>query len=225
MTIWRRQCIDFTVRYMYEKKEIKVVAFDLDNTLYDQDEYYKQVIAEFAIDRNLVYEELLEIFCKIKESSRDIFGDILSEYGIFTSELQEAIFEKYNKIDAKIKLFDNAVEAIKFLTEKKIKIAIITNGVITAQQNKIRCLGIENMFNIIIYARTWGKEFEKPHERSFSYLLEWCNCSAREVIFLGDSLETDIRGAEQLGIHAIHINKQANLTSLLKKYIYNETRT
>lgn len=198
--------------------EIKVIAFDLDNTLYDQDEYYLQVIRFFAKNKGIGDQELINAFNRVKNFSRDIFGDILKEAGLYSPSHQERLFNIYKSIDAKIDIFASAREVLTMLIEQGIKRAIITNGVIDVQKNKIKCLGIESLFNLIIYAREWGKDFEKPHNRPFRFLINYFQCRPEEVLFLGDKNEIDIMGAANAGMKCELVEANCDFIQILNKY-------
>ncbi len=147
---------------------VKAVIFDLDNTLYDENSYFLKVFEAFSkiynIDINLFKNIFNHIFIL---ESRDIFTDILKKIDFYSQEKQKQLFELYKSIDCNLELYDEAYELINYLNNKNINIAIITNGVLEAQKNKVRVLDLEKITNKIVYAREFGKDFEKPHEKPY----------------------------------------------------------
>jgi len=47
----------------------------------------------------------------------------------------------------------------------------------------------------------------KPRKELFEYALKYTGLSADEVVHIGDSLSSDIRGAASVGIKAIWVNR------------------
>ena len=183
---------------------IKAVIFDLDNTLYDENSYFLKVFEAFSkiynIDINLFKNIFDDIFIL---ESRDIFTDILKKIDFYSQEKQKQLFELYKSIDCNLELYSEAYELINYLNNKNINIAIITNGVLEAQKNKVRVLDLEKITNKIVYAREFGKDFEKPHEKPYIQTLKLLNVKKEDVLFIGDHPETDIIGATKVGIKAL----------------------
>lgn len=94
---------------------------------------------------------------------------------------------------------------------------MITNGVVEAQINKVKSLNIKKNFDAIIYARSWGKHTEKPHQLPFIKLLEQLNSEPKNAIMVGDMLETDIKGALNMEIYPIWIDSSKKTISNVKK--------
>ena len=187
---------------------ISGLIFDLDNTLYDEDIYYLEIFRVFAKSHDLDFDKIKSVFTHdFRRKSKDIFADILKGVDYYEAILQEELFYLYNTIDIILPLFNDAKEILKFTKVKNIKTAIITNGVVNAQKNKIRCLKIEQCFDVIIYAREFGKEFEKPHEKSFKKCLQQLNLDRHSVLFIGDDPATDISGAIACNIRSVFIRR------------------
>ncbi|MSS78366.1 HAD-IA family hydrolase [Anaerococcus sp. WCA-380-WT-2B] len=49
--------------------------------------------------------------------------------------------------------------------------------------------------------------YEKPNQRFFTYILNDLNLNKQDIIMLGDSLQSDIKGAFNFGIDSIYFNK------------------
>ena len=48
---------------------------------------------------------------------------------------------------------------------------------------------------------------EKPHPESYAQALRACRCKPHEVLFVGDTYETDVAGPERAGIHALLVRR------------------
>jgi len=186
---------------------IKAVAFDLDNTIYPQNSYYYQIFREYCKDQlTSSVEELYNAYLNL-EKTNDIFGDVLRSQNIYSEENQSKLFDLYNNIETSIDAYPEVEEVFKYLKKNNIVIGIITNGVIKVQRNKLKALNLNLIPDIIIFARKWGKEFEKPNKKSFEEFLYLTSLKSNEVLFVGDTLETDIVGASAVGMKTVLFQK------------------
>ena len=181
-------------------KNIKAFIFDLDHVLYNENLYYFVVFEEMCSFLGLNSKDLnlmKETYKKIRLKSKDILGDILKSLDLYTLELQEKFFEFYKNTYKPISLYDDAKKVIPLLKAKNYKLGIITNGTIDVQKSKIKCLGIENIFDEILYAREFGKEFEKPHVKPFVEICKRLNIEPFKCTYIGDNPLTDFDGAKR----------------------------
>lgn len=84
------------------------------------------------------------------------------------------------------------------------RIFLITNGTPAAQYGRLRSLGLEHFFDGIFISDEIG--FSKPDARFFAYVLDKAGLKSRECVVIGDSLTSDIRGANNAGIQSIWYN-------------------
>ena len=99
-------------------------------------------------------------------------------------------------------------EVIKVLKEiyKVYHIGLITNGLPELQWQKIKGVGIELYFeNIIISGEI---NFRKPNEEIFLLAIKRFNITKENCVMVGNSLNSDILGANNVGIYSIWINRR-----------------
>ena len=186
---------------------IRGVGFDLDNTLYKQDEYYYRVFEAFACKHSLNSNVLIAAYESSKTCS-DIFGDVLKKINYYSDTYQQELFTIYQTINIRIALSTDVIDLLNHLKQSNIHTAVVTNGVIAAQRNKVKCLGLENLVDHVIYARQWGKEYEKPDTRPFQELINRLHLKPYQVLFVGDSCNTDIKGAKNTNITAVYMGSE-----------------
>ena len=187
---------------------IKAFIFDLDYVLFDEDLYYFLVFKRMCSFLGLDSEGLdliKKTYKKIKLKSKDILGDVLKNLDLYTPELQEKFFEFYKNTHKSIPLYDDAQELISLLKAKGHKLGIITNGTTAAQKSKIKCLGIKNIFDEILYARELGEEFEKPHFKPFLEISKRLNMEPFKCAYIGDNPFTDFEGAKKAKFITIRV--------------------
>ena len=101
-------------------------------------------------------------------------------------------------------LFPHAIEILKYLTDKKYELHLITNGFEKTQHSKLKHSGLDRYFKKVITSE--GSSSLKPNKEIFDFAFEMTGAERRESIMLGDSIEVDIIGAMKAGIDQVFIN-------------------
>jgi len=204
---------------------IKHIFFDLDRTLWDFEANSHETLLELCSYHNLAdkgiedYEAFIKSYKAHNETLWDLyrvdkisqkglrrerFERALVDYNIEDAELAARIGEDYVAIcPKKNKLFPHTIDVLKYLS-KKYKLHIITNGFHEVQHIKLQHAGLTSYFDKIITSEQVG--VKKPNPKIFKYALQEANASAEESIMIGDDLEVDVLGAEQMGIQGIYFN-------------------
>lgn len=207
---------------------VKAVIFDLDDTLYPEDEYIKSgfkavsaYLGEILKHRpDYIFEKLLETY------SRGItgrnFNVFLEEEGVEYDEY--LIFELiniYRGHTPQIKLPEVSRLLMIALHEKGFKTGIITDGYLEPQIKKVKSLGLEDLADEIIYTDVWGKEFWKPHPKAFKEIAKLMRVETRECVYVGDNPTKDFKGAKDCGMHCCQVLQWANrdLKSVTLEYM------
>ncbi len=118
------------------------------------------------------------------------------------SELNDVFMELRMKY---FDFFDGALDLLK-LYKKKYKCVLITNGPTYSQRLKIARCNVESHVDHILVG---GEQpHSKPHASIFKRACELVGCATNEVIHMGDSLFSDIGGANGVGMDCIWINAE-----------------
>ena len=190
---------------------IKGLFFDLDDTIYDKSSYniaaFEQ-IAEFIsseYDENIEYIKKIIIYNWILNGSeyKFLFNDIAQ---IINKEEEKNIVKKcveiFHSIHPNLKLYDDFLKIHKKLKETFF-MGIITDGNYKMQKNKINYLGLNEVFEEIIYTDLMG--ISKPNVIPFLKMLKISELNSNEVIFIGDNPFRDIMGALNANLYTIRI--------------------
>lgn len=183
-----------------------IIGFDLDNTIYRESTYLKNVIIEFSNKTGKeplfkVSEETIESLINRRE--KDILSQILKIYFNINTEnckdynlLHDCIFEIYLKSNKAIDCYEDFYEIKSYLENKKnfLRIFLITNGIRMVQMNKIRLLGILDFFDDIIIL---NKKYQKPNDYIFKKLKNRFPNYKR--IYIGDDPINDFIPANKNG--------------------------
>ncbi len=208
---------------------IKHIFFDLDRTLWDFEKNSKTTLLKLIEDFDLINHGINDSLDFIKRyklhNSRlwDLYRDnvitkeelrdrrfllTLKEYNINDSLLAESIGIEYvKKSPLQTALFPFTLDTLIYLSEK-YQLHIITNGFKEVQHIKLKNSGLDRFFNIVVTSEQVG--VKKPHQKIFKYALNEANALAKESIMIGDDLEADILGAQNVGIKGIYFNPEGD---------------
>jgi 2-haloacid dehalogenase len=79
-----------------------------------------------------------------------------------------------------------------------LKLGLVTNGESEAQRGRLQATGLERYFASVVISDETG--YAKPDREIFDLALSELRVSAREALFVGDSIEHDYHGARNAGI-------------------------
>ena len=192
---------------------IKAVIFDLDDTLISEKEYvrsgFRQVAInisdEYKLDMNEVYKLLLDTF---EEDSKNVFNRVFDKLNIsYEIDDIKKLVEIYRGHKPEIKLYDDAKYILDTLYKKGIKLGMITDGYKITQRNKLEALNIEDYFECIVVTDELGREFWKPHRKSYEIMKNKLKLDYDEMVYVGDNLSKDFVTANKLGMKTVFINR------------------
>lgn len=191
---------------------MKVVGFDLDDTLYSHWEYEKSLFDtiaksieyKFGFDKEKVFTEMQKLFDK-KEFDRLFDKAVINSGNELPEEWDEFVknkilpFYRNHRPDLKLKSYDWVRELLKKIRSFGYKTVLVTNGGVTIQKNKIELLNLFSEFDKIYISDEFDPPMRKPDLKIFVTVLNDFNIKPEEMIYVGDSVEKD-GACEKLGI-------------------------
>jgi putative hydrolase of the HAD superfamily len=99
------------------------------------------------------------------------------------------------------KFFPGALETIQFFHERRVKLALVTNGAAEPQREKVERFALAPFFDHVQIEGEAG--FGKPEERAYRHALEALGVTANEAWMVGDNLEWEVAAPQRLGIYSI----------------------
>lgn len=103
--------------------------------------------------------------------------------------------------EAYVQPFEGAVETLQILRERGHRLALLTNGSALFQRRKLERYSLEPFFELILIEGELG--YGKPDPRVFQAALDFFAAPPESTWMIGDNLEADIAGAQQLGIAGV----------------------
>ena len=206
-------------------RRIDLVLFDLDDTLHDDtfayqsaaEEVAREVAAEHGVDAlalQAAYVAEAEGFwqrlsprdlkVKLSRVRASMWQNALESVGVASPEVAEQSAERYNAYRSKYyTLFPGAVDLLKTLRERGMKLGIVTNGLSETHREKIALLRISEYFDAIFLADEVG--MIKPDPLLFAHACRTLGAPAHSAM-VGDRYDRDIRGALEAGLFTIWLN-------------------
>lgn len=103
-----------------------------------------------------------------------------------------------------VRLYAGARELLQSLREAGKKVYLLSNAQRIFTEYELFYLKIHDCFDGILISSDYG--VKKPDERFFQILLDRYQIKPEESLMIGNDLETDIRGAKQMGIDTCYIH-------------------
>ena len=99
--------------------------------------------------------------------------------------------------------FPGVTEMLREL-RSRLRLVVISNGPLFSQEPKIARVAMDQHVDHIILGGSL--QYEKPHPSIFQLACRKARCEPSEAIHVGDSLESDIKGASNSGITSVWLN-------------------
>ena len=223
-------------------KEVNHIFFDLDHTLWDFDRNSAETLTELFEEHQLGdHIETAEEFVKEYKRINRVFwtqyreGKIrkaelrykrflvaFEHFGMKTNrEFAEQFAAEYLAIcPLKKHVFPGTFEVLSHL-KSDYPLHIITNGFKEVQDIKLSSSGLDRYFDVVLCSEDVG--VNKPHPKVFHRAFELAGASNSESVMIGDTLEADIVGAENVGMKSIFFNPEKSVVDTKSRQIYHLT--
>ena len=210
---------------------IKAVFFDLDGTLCDSDTAWSTAQRE-------MFQLLREQYPNVSEAVltaawRTVHQELFQQLDAGKISMSEVRDSRFQYLFRKLGLpIDRGMEELsdffcsRYLTSLRLyddatvleelgayHVGIITNGAhdnhTDSQLSKVRHLGLSERIQSLTISGEIG--IRKPSVEIFQVACERADVSPKEALFVGDTLENDIVGANRTGMVSVFINRESDL--------------
>lgn len=196
------------------KNRIKVIAFDADDTLWENEPYFRDNEARFS-ELMLPFqpnkEECIQTFYKIVIKNLPLYGFGIKAFMLSMTETALKISNNKvsNEIIAQILdigkkmlqepvvLYDNVEEVLKQL-QKEYKLIVVTKGDLLDQERKLKKSNLEKYFHHI-------EIVSDKAEEQYLHLINHLDVSPSEFLMIGNSAKSDILPVLNIGGWGIFI--------------------
>ena len=188
---------------------IKRIIFDIDNTLIDFPETYKegyqQVLDKYKV--NKTYKELYDAIGVYEECGKynkytkeGLLSVINKELDLnLNKEFLDDYFDMYNNLETNVS--DNIKNTLEYLS-KKYELVTLSNWFTFSQKERLKIAGLDKYFKEV-----YGTDIVpmKPTKESFLSVIG--NHKIEECLMIGDNIEMDIKVPYELGMNVLYYSK------------------
>lgn len=189
---------------------LELVAFDLDNTLYDEGLWYDAAlppIAAHLAGRSGRPAPHIEAFLRstLRAQGRHyhhLFDDALREVGLPREPHLREVLAIFREAPQALEPFPAMRELLADLGGR-YRLGMITSGQAPVQARKLDLLGIRPLFASVILSSTLPEN--KPGRMPFDRLLAEVGVEPARAAYVGDNPLFDFRGANEVGMLTIRV--------------------
>jgi putative hydrolase of the HAD superfamily len=191
--------------------ELQAVLFDLDNTLYPEEQFviggFRAAARFLAKRRNLASEPVFERMLKIlrTDGRGKVFNIVLKELEIDCGAWLPALLHVYRSHQPVISLFSEAAGLLRSLKQRGLRLGLVTDGLASAQRRKIAALGLEFYMDAIVCTGELGQGRAKPSAVPFEVALTLLDVEARSAAYVADDVSKDFAGPNRLGMKSVRV--------------------
>ncbi len=195
--------------------KVKAIFFDLDDTLFDCSgslvENARKRAAKAMVESGLPVSEKVAYKMQVRFFKKlgpleDIFDRMCDSLGCTKDERRKIVkagFKAYNSDEVEnINCFPDVKPTLSKLRKKGIKLVLITSGIYERQNKKIKILGLDKEFDLILI-----HDFEKDISKfkKFKLAMKRLKLKPRNTLVVGDKLTSEIRMGNRLGMTTIRV--------------------
>jgi putative hydrolase of the HAD superfamily len=105
----------------------------------------------------------------------------------------------------RMQLFPDALTCLAAWRASGVRLGLVTNGDASQQRDKIARHALAAYFDVIVIEGEFGAG--KPDAAVYRHALDTLGVRAEDTCMVGDHLDFDVAGAQQLGMHGIWIDR------------------
>ena len=136
---------------------------------------------------------------------RAIFRAALTDLGVGDIGLADHFTERFRALRvAEMRLVPGALETLRHLRDRGIRLALVTNGSGASQRAKIDRFGLAPYFHYILIEGEFGAG--KPEPSVYEAALRALRCRPGDTWVVGDDLYSDIAAPQRLGLTGVWVD-------------------
>ncbi len=192
---------------------VKVIAFDADDTLWVNEPYFRQSEEAFCtlLEEYLPRHELERELLKIEIANLGLYGYGIK--GFILSMIETAMTVTNNMISSNtigeimnlgkqmlnqpIELLDGVEEVLKEL-KGRYRLVVATKGDLLDQERKLRKSNLTNYFHHV-------EIMSEKDDANYLKLIKHLDIRPSELLMVGNSLKSDVLPVLNIGGYAIHV--------------------
>ncbi|MBR8537668.1 HAD family hydrolase [Carboxylicivirga sediminis] len=192
---------------------IKVIAFDADDTLWENETFFREAENQFAelIKDYAGRDEVLRILYEVEMANMPVYGygikafilslietaQLLSGFRITARQTSELIDLGKEMLKKPVVLLEGVEEVLQQL-HGHYKLIVATKGDLLDQERKLEKSGLGSYFHHI-------EVMSDKHTEAYRSLIAHLDCQPKQVLMVGNSLKSDVLPILECGGWGAHI--------------------
>jgi 2-haloalkanoic acid dehalogenase type II len=209
---------------------VKVVLFDLDDTLLDyscrSEECWRESAETVAVPAGIDLEPLVDALAQSRRwfwgdpdrhrrertdmlgAWRKIAEDAFARVGARDVRLAAGLADDFAaRRRAAWRLFPETLDVLLHLRQRQVRLALVTNGDLRHQREKVERHGLASFFEAILIEGELG--VGKPEPIVYQRALDALRAAPADAGMVGDHLEWDVAAPQRLGLRGVWIDREA----------------
>jgi len=196
-----------------KNNQIKVIAFDADDTLWVNETYFREAEKKFAqlVSQYETENKIDQELFKLEIKNLGIYGYgikgfmlsmvecalQLSNYSISQKTIEAILDIGKEMIEKPIELIEGVEDVLSSL-HGKYKLIVATKGDLLDQERKLEKSGLLKYFHHI-------EVMSEKKEPDYQKLIKHLDIHSNELLMIGNSLKSDVLPLIEIGASAIHV--------------------
>jgi putative hydrolase of the HAD superfamily len=201
---------------------LKVVLFDLDDTLVDQEGASRTALLDWLPELGLDLDDPDELVAAWHTIAEDAYARYQRREITFqdqrrvrvreflgadaTDDEADELFTGYlSRYERAWIAFDDAVPALRRVRDAGLVVAVLTNGDSVHQRRKLDRTGLAEHLDVVVASDDLPAG--KPDPRAYAATCEILGVAAGDVLMVGNDLEKDFQGPLDAGLGAVLLDR------------------
>ncbi|MEJ7588995.1 MAG: HAD family hydrolase [Ferruginibacter sp.] len=193
--------------------DIKVIAFDADDTLWINEPYFQETENKFCalLEDYLPHHSLVKELFKTEIQNLPLYGYGIKGFMLSMIEtalrisnntlnievIEKAILFGKELLEKPIEILEGVEDALKSL-KGKYRLVVATKGDLLDQERKLKKSGLEHYFHHI-------EIMSDKQDLDYLKLIRHLDIQPAQFLMIGNSLKSDVLPVLSIGGHAVHI--------------------
>lgn len=203
-------------------RDLQVVVFDLDDTLYLEREYvhsgFRHIARLVAPSAGVAAGEIFRFVNMTVEKwhTRGRNLDLLlKQYPVLKRTWTiEMLVQEYRKHQPRIRYMHGMESLLQDLSNAGARLGIITDGPSDSQNRKLEALRLTAKVDKAIVTEDYGPDYHKPRPRSFGLIMSQFHGRPESCVYIGDNPSKDFLAPRALGWKTVRLRVRGQLHEL-----------
>ena len=193
--------------------QVEAVGFDLDFTLWDQEDFARSFFVAVAADFGRRLGCGSRAFTRACVSALDrltlaqprLFDQVLHQLGAWYPRLVAELVERYHQHRPAARPYPGAEDTLGQLKAAGLRLFLVTDGRGPTQRSKVEALGLAPWFDPMIFTGELPEGCGKPDPYPFRLACRRLALAPDRCAYVGDNPERDFAGPRSLGMLTIGV--------------------